>query len=138
MRKIKIYGFILKEINNIIHVLVQLVEEDFSWNGAELGPTFHSIDSSTFSLDEELAKFDVISEQSCTFYDCFQSEEGGRFMEQKNRYMLINLDKNSTVEVSNRYKWVTLYQLKKMTSYECSVNIEARTLLALASYYKEN
>tara|TARA_R110002074_G_scaffold102179_3_gene220740 strand:+ start:7479 stop:8879 length:1401 start_codon:yes stop_codon:yes gene_type:complete len=134
----KVYGFILKEINNIIHVLVQLVEEDFSWNGAELGPTFHSIDSSTFSLDEELAKFDVISEQSCTFYDCFQSEEGGRFMEQKNRYMLINLDKNSTVEVSNRYKWVTLYQLKKMTSYECSVNIEARTLLALASYYKEN
>tara|TARA_R110000824_G_scaffold41365_1_gene123149 strand:+ start:1849 stop:3213 length:1365 start_codon:yes stop_codon:yes gene_type:complete len=133
----KVYGFLLKEFNNVLHVLVQLVEEDFSWNGAELGPSFHSLDSNTFSLKKELSKFGVKDEKSHLFYDCFQSEEGGRFMEQKNRYMLIKLDKDSNVSVSDRHKWITLYQLKKMTSYECSVNIESRTLLTLASYYKE-
>jgi oxidase EvaA len=132
----KVYAFILKKINNIFHVLVQSVEEDYGWNGAELGPTIHSVNSETLSLDEELENFDIHNNEFNVIYDCFQSEEGGRFMEQKNRYMLIMIDEDIDVKIDEDYKWITCYQLKKMTKHECSVNIEARTLLSIASYYK--
>ena len=132
----KVYAFLLKKINGIFHVLIQSVEESFSWNGPELGPSFHSINSETLSLEKELSLFGVDKEQFTVIYDCFQSEEGGRFMEQKNRYMLLLLD-DIEININDDYKWITLYQLKKMTKHECSVNIEARTLLTAASYYKD-
>lgn len=132
----KVYAFILKKINNIFHILVQSVEEDYGWNGAELGPTIHSINSQALSLDDELENFNIHSNEFNVIYDCFQSEEGGRFMEQKNRYMLIVVDEDTDVKMDDDYKWITCYQLKKMTKHECSVNVEARTLLSIASYYK--
>ncbi len=45
-------------------------------------------------------------------------------------------DENVDINMGNNFRWMTLYQLKKMTGFECSVNIEARTLLSIASYYK--
>jgi len=51
--------------------------------------------------------------------------------------LILALHNNIDVIMDNNYKWVTLYQLKQMTRYECSINIEARTLLSIASYYKK-
>ena len=132
----KTYVFLIKEINKTPHIAVQAVEEDFSWSGPELGPSLHSIDSQSMLL-EKLRDLGITSKQYRVIYDKLQSEEGGRFLEQKNRYMLIDLDNSVEVKMTDRFRWMTLYQLKKMTSLECSVNIEARTLLTIASYYKE-
>ena len=133
----KVYAFLLKKFQNTFHVLVQMVEENFSWNGPEIGPTIHSVPSELFNLDEQVGLFNLKESQGVrTIYDRFQSEEGGRFMEQKNRYMLLQVDENIDIQQSENFKWVTLYQLKKMTAFECSVNIEARTLLSIASYYQ--
>jgi|TARA_R110000824_G_scaffold111145_1_gene259467 oxidase EvaA len=132
----KVYAFIFKKINNIIHVLVQAVEEDYSWNGSELGPSLHSISSETFSPNEEMKSFNINEDHFDIIYDRFQSEEGGRFMEQKNRYLIFLVNEDTDVKINDSYKWITLYQLKKMTKKECSVNIEARTLLSISSYYK--
>lgn len=130
----KIYAFLLKKINGIVHASVQMVEEDFSWSGPELGPTLHGIESHDDLLNQ-LSSFGLTSENSRVIYDKYQSEEGGRFLEQKNRYMLIMLDENTPLEAGVDHRWMTFYQLKKLTSQECSVNIEARTLLSIASYY---
>jgi len=132
----KTYAFLFKKINGTIHVLAQLVEESFSWSGPELGPTIHGIDTTKKNMNNVLQEFKVTSDDIEIIYDKYQSEEGGRFMEQKNRYMLIGVDKNVTIQKTEEYKWMTLYQLKQMTKYECSVNIEARTLLAIASFLK--
>ena len=132
----KIYAFLMKKINNTVQVLVQMVEEDFSWSGPELGPTFHSVQSDK-ELGEKLNTLNL-SANACQFiYDKYQSEEGGRFLQQQNRYMLIKIDDTVEIPEAKNYKWMTLYQLKSATSTECSVNIEARTLLAIASYYKD-
>jgi dTDP-4-dehydro-6-deoxy-alpha-D-glucopyranose 2,3-dehydratase len=133
----KVYLFIIKKINNIFHVLIKLVEEDFGWNGSELGPSIGAIPIEKFNLNKELSKFNIHNTEYSIAHNSMQSEEGGRFMEQENNYMLIVADNNIDVIVDNNYKWVTLYQLKQMTRYECSINIEARTLLSIASYYKK-
>tara|TARA_Y100000592_G_scaffold100786_1_gene182781 strand:+ start:5923 stop:7323 length:1401 start_codon:yes stop_codon:yes gene_type:complete len=131
----KTYAFLVKKINGIVHVLAQMVEEDYNWSGPELGPTFHSIQSQS-ELNENLETNNLTSENCKVIYDKYQSEEGGRFLEQKNRYMLILADENLDINMGNNFRWMTLYQLKKMTGFECSVNIEARTLLSIASYYR--
>lgn len=131
----KTYVFLLKKINNILHVCVQIVEEDYNWSGPEIGPTFHSIQSKAELYAKLLAN--GLSYKKCKIvYDKYQSEEGGRFFEQKNRYMLILVNEDVRLNMSDKFRWLTLYQLKSMTSLECSVNIEARTLLSIASYYK--
>ena len=132
----KVYAFLVKKINNILHVLVQAVEEDFSWSGPEVGPTIHSVPDSTFSLGESLRPFGLKEQDAKIIYDKHQSEEGGRFMEQKNRYIVAIVDTDAPVTVSEKFKWLTLYQIKQLTKQECHVNIEARTLTAIASYYK--
>lgn len=133
----KVYAFLLKKFGDTYHILVQMVEEDFGWDGPELGPSIHSVDSETLCLNEQMNLFNINEKHVKIIYDRFQSEEGGRFMEQKNRYILIHVDDDVDVEVDDNFKWATLYQLKKMSAFECSVNIEARTLLAIASYYKD-
>ena len=131
----KIYVFLMKKINGTIQVLMQLVEEDFSWSGPELAPTFHAVESYS-NLFEKLKELKLSEKDFQIVYDKFQSEEGGRFLEQKNRYILIKVDDSVKINESEHQRWMTLYQLKLATSFECSVNIEARTLLSIASYYK--
>lgn len=133
----KAYAFLVKKIKGVVHVLAPLVEEAFSWNGPEVGPTLHSVDAERFSLQDQLKPFKIRPENARIIYDCFQSEEGGRFMEQKNRYMLIYVAEEAEVKTGSTHRWITLHQLKQLTRHECGVNIEARTLLAIASYFKE-
>lgn len=131
----KIYAFLMKKINGTTQVLTQLIEEDFNWSGPELGPTFHAVESQ-WQLFEKL-KVLKLSEKNCQIiYDKYQSEEGGRFLEQKNRYILIKVNDSVKINKNKKQQWMTLYQIKKATSAECSVNIEARTLLSIAAYYK--
>jgi len=132
----KTYVFLLKKINNILHVLAQAVEEDFSWSGAEIGPTIHSANALAFKLGEVLRPFGLEEESVEIIYDKYQSEEGGRFMEQRNRYILAVIDENIPLRPPKDFRWLTLYQIKQLTKYECCVNIEARTLTTIASYYK--
>jgi len=132
----KVYTFLVKKINNILHVLTQAVEEDFSWSGPEVGPTIHSVPDIAFSLCESLKPFGLKEQDVKIIYDKYQSEEGGRFMEQKNRYIVAIVDTDAPVTVSEKFKWLTLYQIKQLTKHECYVNIEARTLTAIASFYK--
>jgi len=133
----KVYALFMKKINGIYHALVQMNEEDYSWSGAEIAPSVHSEDSRTFSLKRYIKKFGLLSQDITVIYDKFQSEEGGRFLEQRNQYMLAIIDDDCDFKIDNNFKWLTLYQLKRMTSYECMVNIECRTLLTIASYFKE-
>ena len=131
----KIYAFLMKKINGTVQVLTQLIEEDFSWSGPELGPTFHAV-GSRWELFEKLKDLKLSEKNYQIIYDKFQSEEGGRFLEQRNRYVLIKVDDTVKIDKKEDQKWMTLYQIKQATSYECSVNIEARTLISIASYYK--
>ena len=131
----KVYAFILKKINNIFHVYIQAIEEDFSWDGPELGPSITQYDNDKDGWIPELEK------EMTVIYDSYQPEEGGRFMQQKNRYMMFINDDNSGFELETFQQgtgvWMTLHQLKRMCKFPCVVNIEARTLLTIASYYSE-
>ena len=64
-------------------------------------------------------------------YDCYQSEEGGRFYREQNRNMLIVADQDfPSEELPENFRWMTLLQLREFLKYNNYLNIQLRSLLA--------
>lgn len=126
----KINGFLVKEINGVLHFLAKSCEEVGSFAGPELGPTIHNFTPS-FDNDSFSAYF-INPGKGKVLYDQMLSEEGGRFFQTENRYMIVLI--NEDIEITDSYKWLTLYQLKKLLEYECIINVEARTIISCVNY----
>lgn len=130
----KIYAFLFVKIREVIHVIVKFTEEKFSYNGGEIGPTI-SGESADANVEETLAReFAVTADSFEVLYDVFQSEEGGRFYKQKNRYVLAM--SNEAVQWNeDSYMPMTLFQIRKLMDNECFANIECRTLTTISSFF---
>lgn len=130
----KLYVFLFVKVRDVMHVIVKFTEERFSYNGGEIGPTI-SGESANSDVTELLAKkFSIGTSSINVVYDVFQSEEGGRFYQQKNRYVVAV--SNETVQCDeDRFVPMTLFQIRKLMDNECFANIECRTLTTISSYF---
>jgi len=63
-------------------------------------------------------------------YNTFQSEEGGRFYQEQNKNMLIEVANDFEVEVPEKFCWMTLNQLKDFIKFNNYLNIQSRSLLS--------
>lgn len=133
-----ICAFIIKEINGIIHFLVQAKLEAGNFDILEIAPTVQC--SSVYSENEsELNKIPYLSDilkvnKSHIIFDTLQSEEGGRFYREQNRNMIVKMDDTFSNEVPENFTWLTLNQLKKFIVFNNYVNIQARSLISALSY----
>jgi oxidase EvaA len=66
-------------------------------------------------------------------HDSLQSEEGGRFFHEQNRYVVIEVEDEFSNDVKERYIWMTLGQVKDFIKFNNYFNIEARSLIACIS-----
>ena len=69
-------------------------------------------------------------------FDTKQSEEGGRFYHEQNRYVIVLLDQDFTISVPENFKWLTLGQVKEFLRFNNYLNIQVRSLIASLSYVK--
>jgi len=63
-----------------------------------------------------------------------QSEEGGRFYQEQNQNMILEVDANFNTEVSEKYCWMTLSQLKDFIKFNNYLNIQSRSLLSAVRF----
>ena len=63
-------------------------------------------------------------------YSALQSEEGGRFYHDQNRYLIIEVDGNQELVLPDNYIWMTIRQMKEFIRFNNYFNIEARGLLS--------
>jgi oxidase EvaA len=119
--------FFVKKFNGVFHLLVQLKDEIGSFDGVEMAPTIQvseeNLSDSPFYLDW----LKGVSNDKVLF-DVMQSEEGGRFFQEQNRNMIIEVD-----EIGNLPKnfiWMTLNQLKTFLQYNNYVNIQTRSIIS--------
>ncbi|MBC8205101.1 MAG: NDP-hexose 2,3-dehydratase family protein [FCB group bacterium] len=125
-------GFIIREINGILHFLVQLKLESGNIDILGLAPTVQCI---TGSYGEgyipEYAE-EILNPERCRIIlDTMQSEEGGRFYHEANRNLILLGDDSFPLKTPQRYLWMTLKQLKELLKYNNYLNVETRSLLAL-------
>lgn len=116
-----ILGLIRQRFYGIPHYLIEAKEEPGNYNIVQISPTVQA----TFSNLKRAHKGKQTNYSDIFFnpkkysvkvlFDQWTSEDGGRLFNKRNRSMLIEYDENIELKlVSDRFKWVSLYQLKKL------------------------
>lgn len=125
-------GFIVKELNGILHFLVQAKIEPGNVNYVQLSPTLQATRSNYTQVHEGkkplyLEYFQNAKSQQILL-DQLQSEQGARFLRKRNRNIIIKVDEE--IEVCDNFIWLTLAQIKKLISYDNFVNMDTRTVIS--------
>jgi oxidase EvaA len=132
-----ICGFIIKEINGILHFLVQAKLECGNHDIIEMAPTVQCLTGNY--KDEDvlqplfLDRFLNVKPEE-VIVDTYQSEEGGRFYREQNRNMIILVDESFPEEVPENFTWLTLNQLKTFLKFNNFLNIQARSLISAVHF----
>nr|WP_297912699.1 NDP-hexose 2,3-dehydratase family protein [uncultured Allomuricauda sp.] len=131
-------AFLIKEINGVIHFLVQAKVESGNFDILEMAPTVQCITGS-YKNEKSFANLhflkDVLdAEPEQLLYDTLQSEEGGRFYREQNRNLIIKVSETFPLEVPENYIWMTLNQLKKFILFNNYLNIQARSIISSISF----
>lgn len=134
-------AFILKEIDGLLHVMVQAKVEPGNLDILEMAPTVQTItgnyrDTGPYSrpafLDYVLDT--LANHRERVRYEVLQSEEGGRFWHEQNRNVLIASGDELPIDVPEHFRWMTLNQLKTFIRFNNYLNIQARSLLSTISF----
>jgi oxidase EvaA len=128
-------AFIIKKINGNYHFLVQAKLELGNLDIIEFAPTVQCLTGNyrNESREHEVPFLDFVlnADRDSILYDTYQSEEGGRFYQEQNKQMIIEVDDNFTLEIPETFRWMTLSQLNTFNRYNNYLNIQARSLLAV-------
>lgn len=125
-------GIICREIDGVLHFLMQAKIEPGNVNCVQISPTIQATKSNFtrahggklptyFELFEHSERYNVI-------YDQIQSEQATRFYKKRNRNMIMIVDEK--FEIYPNFKWMTLGQIKKLMEIDNLVNMDTRTVLS--------
>lgn len=120
--------FFAKKIEGVYFLLVQLKDEIGSFDGVEMAPT---IQTSIENLHKTTYQ-DIFNEHINTkrvLMDIKQSEEGGRFFQEQNRNIILDVS-DLEILTSSNYIWMTINQIKNFLQYNNYVNIQTRSIIS--------
>ncbi|MBS5672628.1 MAG: NDP-hexose 2,3-dehydratase family protein, partial [Lachnospiraceae bacterium] len=133
-------GIICKEIDGVLHFLMQAKIEPGNLNKIQLSPTIQATKSNFTQkhggkkpkyLDYFInaADYEIIVDQ-------IQSEQSSRFYKKRNRNIIIKVDEDIPLE--KNFKWMTLGQIKELMKIDNLVNMDTRTVLSCIPYSTEH
>lgn len=130
-----IIGFIVKKINSIYHLLVQAKLETGNFDIFEMAPTVQCITGSYMNPEYlvDYLEYFLSSNKYDIIYDSIQSEEGGRFYHEQNRNIVILAEDSFSIDINERFIWMTFRQAKEFIKFNNYFNIEARSLISCIS-----
>lgn len=129
-----VLAFVCQKKNGVLHFMVQGRVEPGNFDCIEMAPTVQCTPSN-YDLqrpDTFPPFFDIVMNvrPEQIRYSALQSEEGGRFYHDENRYMVVELDKDNELELPHNYRWMTISQIKEFIRFNNYFNIEARGLIS--------
>ena len=129
-------GFITKEFNGILHFLVQAKIEPGNINKVQLSPTLQATKSNYSQVHKGkkplYLEFFQQRDRCKILLDQLQSEQGARFLQKRNRNIIIQTDED--IELHEDFNWLTLGQIKDLIQYDNLVNMDTRTVISAISY----
>ena len=126
-----VFAFIIAKIKDVYHFLVQGKVEPGNFDIIEMAPTVQCITGSYNDYsDVPFLKEVMQASHDQIRYDTLQSEEGGRFYQEQNRNMIIEIDEFSSVDLPENYIWISLNQLTFFLKFNNYLNIQTRSLIS--------
>ena len=131
-------GILCKEINGVLHFLLQTKIEPGNKNYVQLSPTLQATRSNFTSVHggkkPEYLKYFKNSTNQEVIVDCLQSEQGSRFYKKRNRNIIIKI--NHEIEIKENFKWVTLSQIKDLLKKDNIINMDTRSVISCINITK--
>lgn len=131
-------GIICKDINGILHFLMQAKIEPGNINKVQISPTIQATKSNFMQKHggDKPAYLDyfINSEKYEIIIDQIQSEQSSRFYKKRNRNIIIKVDED--IEVLPSHMWMTLGQIKELLKTDNLVNMDTRTVLSCIPLYQ--
>lgn len=125
-------GFIVKKIDGVLHFLTQAKIEPGNVNKVQLSPTIQATRSNCMRIHKGKRPHYLEYFENCpakmVLYDQLQSEQGSRFLQKRNRNMIIQVDDD--IPLLNNFVWLTLGQLKQLICYDNVINMDTRSVLS--------
>lgn len=131
--QVGLIGFLAQRIGGVLHFLAHAHSEPGVHDLIEMSPTVICSDPGRNQRQPGAVPFmEYFLEAPAERirYDAIQSEEGGRFYQMRNRYMVVELPEGEALEVPERYNWFTLRQIIEFTRHNNYFNVEARGLVS--------
>ncbi len=132
-------GLICKEINGVLHFLMQAKIEPGNVNKIQISPTIQATKSNFTQKHggKKPAYLDYFlnAKPENIIVDQIQSEQSSRFLGKRNRNIIIYL--NEDIEVLPSHRWMTLGTIKQLMRIDNFVNMDTRTVLSCIPYFNE-
>ncbi|WP_063794060.1 NDP-hexose 2,3-dehydratase family protein [Streptomyces graminilatus] len=132
--EIGILGIAVREINGVLHCLLQAKSEPGNVNGVQLSPTVQATKSNYTRVHggSSVPYLDCFRDPQARGHrvlaDALQSEQGSWFFRKRNRNMIVEV--GAEVEAGEDFCWLTLRQVNALLHYENLINMDARTVLS--------
>jgi oxidase EvaA len=119
--------------NEIRYFLIKLISEIGTFDKLELGPTLQIHLNSIEKNQDSISTLFLykIKNKSDILYDVNLSEEGGRFYNEVNRNIIIEIKKDETPDLPTDYFWIDYKTLLNFMEFNNIVNIQLRNLISL-------
>lgn len=75
--------------------------------------------------------FDQSNLDNKVLYEHWLPEDGGRFYLKRVKYMVVEVPENTSINLNDNFRWVSVYTLKRMMQHDNLVNPHVRTILAI-------
>ncbi|MBB5924482.1 oxidase EvaA [Actinoalloteichus hoggarensis] len=131
---IGVCALLVRSFGGVLHALVQARVEPGCLDVIELAPTVQCTPTSYARLPPGSAPplLDLVlaGRPEKIRFDAELSEEGGRFLHARSRYLIIEVDEEIGAAAPPGFHWLTVRQLGDLLTHSHYVNVQARTLIA--------
>lgn len=129
-------GIICREIDGVMHFLMQAKIEPGNINQIQLSPTIQAT-KSNFTQKHGGTKppyleYFLNAKRYEIVVDQIQSEQSSRFYKKRNRNIIIRVEED--IPVLSSHRWMTLGQIKRLMRQDNLVNMDTRTVLSCIPY----
>lgn len=137
-------GFIVKKINGVLHFLLQAKIEPGNLNIVQLSPTLQATRSNYMRVHKGKAplylEYFTGEKKVEVLIDQLQSEQGARFLQKRNRNIIVEIDEKEEIPLYDNFLWLSLRQIKELLRYPNVVNMDTRTVISCIQFggYKES
>ena len=128
-------GIIAKELYGDLYFLMQAKIEPGNINCVQISPTLQAT-KSNFTQKHGGKKplfLDYFLHPKRIIVDQLQSEQSSRFLKKRNRNMIVLVEDD--IPESDKFKWISLSQIKRLMRYDNLINMDARTVISCLPLY---
>lgn len=127
-----ILGIIAKEIDGVLHFLMQAKMEPGNVNAVQFSPTVQATSSNFLRVHKgarsRYVEYFTESGRGRVLVDVLQSEQGSWFRGKRNRNIVLEV--TADVPCHEDFTWLTLGQIFELLRHRHLVNMDARTVLS--------